>query len=352
MDVFISYASADREHAARLAGTLARAGYAVWWDRTIPPGRVFDEVIQEAIAAARCMLVLWSRESVQSNWVKTEAAEGAARHMLVPVLIEQVSPPIEFKRLQAADLTRWEGNPEDTRYLQLQAAVARLVSGEQRRGQAQAAQRSPAFGTPNTVRTFALGAVSALAVGAALWLGIRGGAPAVVPPPRERVVEEAPPVRAAPAVATLSGRRDLLSEEAGGRLVVASSEGWRRMVDGQVDTYGWADQGLGVFAFAHDRPARFDTFSIYIAGASGSNVRDFELFAGDEDPSGPFHSLGRFSTRNLRVMDDPWQSFSFPPVSAKYFKLQTLQSHDDSATMFINEIRLLGVPDEVAAKKD
>src|SRR5690606_41302321 len=65
--------------------------FTVWWDRTIPPGRVFDEVIQEAIEAARCMVVLWSGQSVKSNWVKTEAAEGAARHRLVPVLVENRS---------------------------------------------------------------------------------------------------------------------------------------------------------------------------------------------------------------------------------------------------------------------
>ena len=52
-DIFISYASQDREIARQLAERLGEAGYAVCWDRTIPPGRVFDEVIQEALASAR-----------------------------------------------------------------------------------------------------------------------------------------------------------------------------------------------------------------------------------------------------------------------------------------------------------
>jgi hypothetical protein len=32
----------------------------VWWDRTILPGRTFDQVIEEALAATRCMIVVWS----------------------------------------------------------------------------------------------------------------------------------------------------------------------------------------------------------------------------------------------------------------------------------------------------
>ena len=59
---------------------LSSLGHSVWWDRTIPPGRIFDEVIQEALAAAKCVVVLWSETSVRSNWVKTEASDGMARH--------------------------------------------------------------------------------------------------------------------------------------------------------------------------------------------------------------------------------------------------------------------------------
>jgi hypothetical protein len=72
-DIFISYASADREIARTLGETLTARGHAAWWDRTIPPGRVFDEVILEALNAAQCVIVLWSQASIASNWVKTEA---------------------------------------------------------------------------------------------------------------------------------------------------------------------------------------------------------------------------------------------------------------------------------------
>src|SRR5262245_50697420 len=108
-DVFVSYASVDRERARALSEVLADRGLSVWWDRTIAPGRVFDEVIQEELNAAKCVVVLWSPASVKSNWVKTEAAEAAARGILVPVSVQDVALPIEFKRIQAANLTDWHG---------------------------------------------------------------------------------------------------------------------------------------------------------------------------------------------------------------------------------------------------
>src|SRR5215472_14103178 len=67
-DIFISYASADRPHAQALATALHGRGWSVWWDRTIPPGKSFDVVIEAALNAAKCVIVLWSPASVTSEW--------------------------------------------------------------------------------------------------------------------------------------------------------------------------------------------------------------------------------------------------------------------------------------------
>ena len=108
-DIFISYASAARERARLLADALAQKGWSVWWDRTIPPGKEFDQVIEEALDAAKCVVVLWSKTSTASSWVKTEAAEAMRRKILVPALIDETKIPLEFRRLQAADLSQWQG---------------------------------------------------------------------------------------------------------------------------------------------------------------------------------------------------------------------------------------------------
>jgi hypothetical protein len=111
-DIFISYASQDRERAKELAGALEQFGWSVWWDRQIPPGKTFDQVIEEELNAARCVIVLWSKDSVASRWVKTEASAAAEREILVPALIGDVKIPFEFQRIQAAHLVDWrQGTP-------------------------------------------------------------------------------------------------------------------------------------------------------------------------------------------------------------------------------------------------
>jgi len=75
--IFISYASEDRERARILAQALEQRGWPVWWDREIPLGKAFDEVIEENLARAQCVLVLWSKASVGSRWVRAEASAAA-----------------------------------------------------------------------------------------------------------------------------------------------------------------------------------------------------------------------------------------------------------------------------------
>lgn len=125
--VFVSYASADRERARQVAALVASEGWDVWWDRTIPPGRQFDEVIEEALDAATCVVVLWSKASIASTWVKTEAAEANRRKLLIPVVIEDVKIPLEFRRLQAADLAGWNGEREHPEVDKFIAAIEREI---------------------------------------------------------------------------------------------------------------------------------------------------------------------------------------------------------------------------------
>ncbi|MCK4796254.1 MAG: toll/interleukin-1 receptor domain-containing protein [Spirochaetes bacterium] len=108
-DIFLSYKSEDKDKAQIIAEALENKEYSVWWDRIIPPGRRFDEVIEEEIDSAKCVVVLWSRESVKSKWVNTEASEGDSRGILIPVLIGDVKPPLAFRLMEAAKLIDWDG---------------------------------------------------------------------------------------------------------------------------------------------------------------------------------------------------------------------------------------------------
>jgi len=109
-DVFISYASEDRERASKVASALEAQGWSVWWDRKIIAGQSFDQVIEHEIEMAKSIVVLWSKNSISSEWVKNEAAMAAERGVLVPALIDSVKLPLEFRRKQAADMVGWDGN--------------------------------------------------------------------------------------------------------------------------------------------------------------------------------------------------------------------------------------------------
>ena len=127
-----------------------------------------------------------------------------------------------------------------------------------------------------------------------------------------------------------AGRVNLISPDNGGQMLVASTEGWALLVDGKEDTSTWVDTGMAVFGFKDGRAATFDTFTMLIPAAAGTNVRDFELSAGNEGPTGRFEPIGKFSTQNVRMIKQPFQEFRFQPVTAKYFKIHTLKNHDGS----------------------
>jgi formylglycine-generating enzyme required for sulfatase activity len=108
-DIFLSYTSEDRAKAQIIAKALESHGYSVWWDWIILPGQTFEDVIENELSAANCIVVLWSKKSVKSNWVRTEATEGKRREILIPVLIEDVTPPLAFRHMNAAKLMDWTG---------------------------------------------------------------------------------------------------------------------------------------------------------------------------------------------------------------------------------------------------
>jgi formylglycine-generating enzyme required for sulfatase activity len=122
-DVFISYAREDRDVAARLARIIEQDGHSVFWDRELVPGTAFAEVLAAELQAAGRVVVLWSRASVGSLWVRDEAEVGLKRNVLTPVLIEAVDLPLGFGSIHAADLAGWTGSPDDPRLASLLAVL-------------------------------------------------------------------------------------------------------------------------------------------------------------------------------------------------------------------------------------
>ena len=129
-DIFLSYSREDRSVAESLAAILPTHGWTLYWDRHLLAGEVFDDVLEREITAAKCVLVLWSGKSIASQWVRNEADEGATRNAMVSVRIEDVRVPLAFRRIQAADLVGWRGDPSDQRLTEVIRAISALLKKE------------------------------------------------------------------------------------------------------------------------------------------------------------------------------------------------------------------------------
>jgi TIR domain-containing protein/PDZ domain-containing protein len=196
-DIFISYASEDRQRAHALAETLGARGWSVWWDREIPIGQAFDEVIEKALAGAKCVIVLWSAVSVASEWVRNEASEAKRRGILVPVFIDPVDAPLAFRLLNGADLRDWSGDASDAEFARLVERVSELlaqVGDNSLAGAAQAARvllpqthKGTRTKRPLTPLIVLVSAIAVIGAGVTGYL-LRGGQPE--PPPEVPTVPE------------------------------------------------------------------------------------------------------------------------------------------------------------------
>ena len=90
---FLSYSHADQDRVRVLANALEQAGIDVWWDTLIEGGAAFAKTIDAALDASDAVIVLWSVNSIASDWVLDEAARGRDLKKLVPLSIDGTEPP-------------------------------------------------------------------------------------------------------------------------------------------------------------------------------------------------------------------------------------------------------------------
>jgi TIR domain len=111
LSVFISHSSADKRIASRLAMGLKAFDYEAWFDDwELLPGDSIVNRIETAIANTDVLLVLLSKSSVESRWVRRELSTGLARQlsgqgvMVVPVLVETCEVPALLHDTKFVDL--------------------------------------------------------------------------------------------------------------------------------------------------------------------------------------------------------------------------------------------------------
>lgn len=121
--VFLSYCRADSEAARRIVTALEARGVKVWWDQHLSSGAVFSQAIEQALRSSRKVLVLWSSESVRSDWVRDEAALARDLGLLSPVVLDATKPPLGFGQYHTVDLSRWSGQADSAEFDSLMATL-------------------------------------------------------------------------------------------------------------------------------------------------------------------------------------------------------------------------------------
>jgi WD40 repeat protein len=123
-NIFISYSREDRERVKPLACALEKNGWNVFWDFYINAGEIWHRVIKEALEAAHCVVVAWSKTSIESDYVLDEADHGRRRKILVPLFLDkEIQPPLGFGSIQSADFQNWHGDTNATVFIELIEAI-------------------------------------------------------------------------------------------------------------------------------------------------------------------------------------------------------------------------------------
>ncbi len=170
-------------------------------DRDLLPGVAFEQAIASELDASDVIIVCWSRASVGSHVVKLEAGEGSRRGILLPVLLDETLPPLEFRSFHAVDLSRRK--PDGLHKLAdaveriAQRAPPQITYGASERldlptsaawPHVEGARSRPAIG-----RWLLAGATSVLVLGTGLWLAL-GDAPATAPVQQMQLPMALPPL--------------------------------------------------------------------------------------------------------------------------------------------------------------
>ncbi len=109
--VFISHSHSDREFTERLARDLMAHGQNVWFDKwDIRPGdSIVTKIFEEGLADAEAFLIVLSKDSVRSDWVREELNVATVRRIedltrVIPVLKEDVEVPTALRTMHWVDM--------------------------------------------------------------------------------------------------------------------------------------------------------------------------------------------------------------------------------------------------------
>lgn len=161
-DIFLSYSREDAARAKLFADAFVAEGFEVWWDAHLRSGEEYDRVTESALRGARAVVVLWSKRSVDSSWVRAEATQAYRSKKLMPAMLEDCVRPVMFELTQTAELSQWKGDRKNPAWQAFVTDLRGLVRKETRTG---AEVVKPASGLRRRYAIFTGAMAGAAAVG-------------------------------------------------------------------------------------------------------------------------------------------------------------------------------------------
>ena len=205
-DIFISYKREEQPIAKKLADALQKKGWTVWWDPEVLTGERFHDIIDKELKESKCVVVLWSKLSVESENVKDEATYALKRKKLVPITIEDVDLPYWAERINTGQLINWDGSDNFPGYQKLVSDISKIIAEEDERREQEEGTKpyDPEFGriwppepkppepskTSNALKLAALaGVIVLLMVGILWWVSHREGRLFVETAPENAIIK-------------------------------------------------------------------------------------------------------------------------------------------------------------------
>ncbi len=92
--LFVSHVSEDRAAALEIVGELERRGVPCWIaPRNVEPGKPFDDEIAAALDRCRAMLLIFSEQCNESEYIRREVTVAGENHkVIIPLRIEDAQP--------------------------------------------------------------------------------------------------------------------------------------------------------------------------------------------------------------------------------------------------------------------
>src|SRR5262245_40428172 len=107
-DVFISYTKPYIQLTRDLAADLEAKGLTVWWDTELLAGESFRRRIIQELRDCKAAIVIWAPQSVDSDYVISEAERARKAGKLIQIRSEevelsQVPPPFDTGHVSLID---------------------------------------------------------------------------------------------------------------------------------------------------------------------------------------------------------------------------------------------------------